>query len=76
MFGKKKTNMEILVTLVYADILSSPPASPPPHVFLPLCGLLMFYLYNTLNLNQLYTRCPEPDSIRKLHLHLQAGKWD
>lgn len=30
----------------------------------------MFYLYNILNLNQLYTRCPESDSIRKLLTHI------
>lgn len=57
-----------LVILVCVD---KPGVSfPPPPMAGLLCWLagclLLFYLCKILNLNQLYARCSESDSIRKL----------
>lgn len=42
------------------------PRLPPSHVFLLLClnrvSVDVLFIYNKLGLNQLYTRCLEPDT--------------
>lgn len=69
-----------LVTLVCVDKpgVSFPP-TPTAGLLCWLAGcLLLFYLCNILNLNQLYTRCSESDSIRKLLPYIccrKTGIW-
>lgn len=78
MFGKKITRGILVVLIGWLPwcVLTNHPFSPAclhlvSFLFSAwLESLLMFYLYNILNLNQLYTRCPESDSIRKLLTHI------